>query len=257
MRNVDPSYPNHEWSVSEREVNKDLPNWSNFVKSGWRAAIDLLPDTTPRGLKLLVDGIVPAGSGLSSSSALVCSSCLAITRAYAQAAPSISRQQFASACMHAERLVGTMGGGMDQAISFLARENHGSRIDFDPLTATPCELPTDGCFVVANSLVESNKYITASSCFNVRVMECILAARLLAKTLGIASWASIRTLKSVQELSNHSKEEMVGIASRVLDQTAYTQEDLMRLLECDSLESFRTRHLVPEGCTQTSFCLKQ
>src|SRR3546814_20594053 len=82
----------------------------------------------------------------------------------------------ADACMRAERLVGTMGGGMDQAISFLGQAGHGMLIGFNPLRATPCALPNGACFVVANSLVESHKYISAGSCYNMRVIECRIAA---------------------------------------------------------------------------------
>ncbi|TRY97358.1 hypothetical protein DNTS_033004 [Danionella cerebrum] len=55
------------------------------------------------------DGSIPASSGLSSSSALVCCAGL-LTVALAET------------CAKCERYIGTEGGGMDQSISFLAEE---------------------------------------------------------------------------------------------------------------------------------------
>ena len=40
-------------------------------------------------------------------------------------------------------------------------------------------------FVIANSLVDADKYITAGSCYNKRVVECRLAARVLAGYLNL------------------------------------------------------------------------
>src|SRR3546814_16383832 len=84
-------------------------------------------------MKVLVSGEVPQGAGLSSSSALVCASCLAVAAAIAGLhSLNISRQEMADACMRSERLVGTMGGGLDQAISFLGPARHGMLIGFTP-----------------------------------------------------------------------------------------------------------------------------
>lgn len=48
-------------------------------------------------------------------------------------------------------------------------------IEFSPLRATDVKLPSGAVFVIANSCVEMNK--AATSHFNVRVMECRLAAK--------------------------------------------------------------------------------
>jgi N-acetylgalactosamine kinase len=49
-------------------------------------------------------------------------------------------------------------------------------IDFNPVRATDVALPEGGTFVIANSLTESNKAETASTNYNMRVVECRLAA---------------------------------------------------------------------------------
>ncbi len=47
-------------------------------------------------------------------------------------------------------------------------------------------------FVIAASGVEANKYATLGSGYNMRVVECRLAAVLLGKALGIEDWVQIR-----------------------------------------------------------------
>lgn len=93
-----------------------------------------------------------------------------------------------------ERYIGTQGGGMDQAIAFLAKEGNqvfiyyllifiykkcylgcAQYIEWQPLKATPIKLPNEAVFVIANSLSEANK--AATSDFNHRVLECRLASR--------------------------------------------------------------------------------
>jgi galactokinase len=69
-------------------------------------------------LQLLVDGIVPWGSGLSSSSALVVAVAIAILGAYGCTVPQPDVAAFTCDC---ERHVGVASGGMDQAISVMAR----------------------------------------------------------------------------------------------------------------------------------------
>ena len=48
-------------------------------------------------------------------------------------------------------------------------------IEFNPLRATDVRLPDGAVFVIANCCVEMNK--AASSHFNIRVVECRIAAK--------------------------------------------------------------------------------
>lgn len=69
-------------------------------------------------MQLLIHGTVPLGSGLSSSSALVVAVAVAILAAYGCRATQADVATFTCA---AERYVGVNSGGMDQAISTMAR----------------------------------------------------------------------------------------------------------------------------------------
>lgn len=71
------------------------------------------------GLNMTFGGNIPPSSGLSSSSALVCATALAVAHAYGL---SLAKEHFAEICARCEMHVGTQGGGMDQAISFLATQ---------------------------------------------------------------------------------------------------------------------------------------
>jgi N-acetylgalactosamine kinase len=135
------------------------------------------------GADLLVDGRVPMGSGLSSSSAVVCASFIAALRVTGARGIS-TREQCADATAWCERFVGVQSGGMDQAISFLGELGAAKLIRFVPMGSTTVRLPPNAVFVIANSLEESNKAITAKQNYNKRVIECRLAATLLASRAG-------------------------------------------------------------------------
>eukprot|EP00798_Chlamydomonas_sp_ICE-L_P003131 gene3131-13143_t len=140
-------------------------------------------------LEMLVDGNIPPGAGLSSSSALVCASFAAILTALAGAEviQSTPRTLIASLAAQCERYVGTEGGGMDHAISITARAGYAKFVTFNPLMTEDVIIPKGAVFMVSNSLTPSNKAEMASSQFNVRVLECRLAAAVLARLAGIIS----------------------------------------------------------------------
>ena len=127
-------------------------DWSNYVRA---AARGLLEHGVPleRGIEGTVYGDVPIASGLSSSSALVVASALALLKANgmavggegvarpAVAAPALSRLELAALMARAERFVGLEGGGMDQAACLHGVAGHALRIEFEPLRVTPVAVP--------------------------------------------------------------------------------------------------------------------
>ena len=80
---------------------------------------------------------------------------------------------------------------MDQAASVISTPNSALYISFYPtLSAEPIELPTEradhpAVFVIANSLVVSDKAVSAKTQYNLRVVETLVGARILARRLGV------------------------------------------------------------------------
>jgi galactokinase len=137
---------------------------------------------------VLVDGNVPPGGGLSSSSAFVCAALLAC--ALAGGAPRVDKRALVELAIVSERAVGVNGGGMDQSASVFSERGSATLVSFVPaLGATPVPFPDVEpplAFVVANSFVAADKHVTAPVCYNLRVVECTLAAAVLAKVFGVA-----------------------------------------------------------------------
>ena len=75
--------------------------------------------------------------------------------------------------------MGTLSGGMDQAISLLARPGHALRIDFRPVRTRAVPVPEHIAVVVGNSGVRAPKSGSARKGYNSRVTQCLEAARQL------------------------------------------------------------------------------
>lgn len=58
----------------------------------------------------------------------------------------------------------------------MAKTGFAELIDFNPIRASDVQLPPGGSFVIAHSLAESQKAVTAATNYNNRVVECRLAA---------------------------------------------------------------------------------
>ena len=80
--------------------------------------------------------------------------------------------------MQNEQRVGVNSGGMDQAASVISTPSAALYITFYPkLAADPTPLPAGAVFVIANSLVVSDKAVTAKFNYNLRVVETLAGAR--------------------------------------------------------------------------------
>ncbi len=141
-------------------------------------------------------GDIPAEAGLSSSSALVVGAFLAL-------GPAGDRRELAEEARLAERYVGTLSGGMDQAISLLGQAGHALRIDFEPLRIEPVPVPEEIVIVVAHSGVHAAKSGAAREAYNARVRECAQAARCLGaepgKTLAAVDPSSRMALDRIDD----------------------------------------------------------
>ena len=143
-------------------------DWSNYVRAAARGLLEYGVELR-RGIEGSVSGDVPIASGLSSSSALVVASALALLKANGV---EVGRMELAALMAKAERFVGLQGGGMDQAACLHGLEGHALRIEFEPLRVTPVAVPVGWRWVVASSLKRAEKSAGAREAYNERARQC-------------------------------------------------------------------------------------
>ena len=192
----------------------DQGDWSNYVRAAARGLMEY-GVRLERGIEGTVSGNVPIASGLSSSSALVVASALALLKANgvevgaegvggggrAEAGAEamgagagqgggggraggrvvLPRLELAALMARAERFVGLEGGGMDQAACLHGVAGHALRIEFEPLRVTKVAVPEGWRWVVGSSLVRAEKSGGARDEYNERARQCREALEMLAK----------------------------------------------------------------------------
>ncbi|MCC6670300.1 MAG: galactokinase [Planctomycetes bacterium] len=170
--NADPGrFPAEEIPLAALATRPPRRTWVDYVVAAARCRPPV------RGVELLVSSTVPVAAGLSSSSALVVATFLALGEAG-------DRLALAEEARLAERYVGTLSGGMDQAIALLGRPGHCVRIEFRPLRARPIAMPEELVVVVLDSGVPAPKGGAAQDGYNARVRECLAAAQALGAPAG-------------------------------------------------------------------------
>ena len=187
-------FKNGKFSVPKHgnvEIDPSTLQWTNYFKAGFRGAVGLLQkeksDFCSCGMEVLVDGTVPAGGGLSSSAAFVCASALATLRANGE--HSVPKKELVELAIVSERSVGVNSGGMDQAASVFSIRGDATSISFSPeLYAEALPFPKTEppiTFMIAQSFVAADKHVAAPEQYNLRVVECTLAAEVMAAKLGL------------------------------------------------------------------------
>lgn len=183
------------------DINTKELRWDSYVKAGYYGVLDhhFSPSEASTGenaehpvpVNLLVTGTVPPGAGLSSSSAMIVASTLAFLAVNGKldqvdGAQRLTKGDLVRMVLDNEKLVGVNNGGMDQAASIISNAASALYITFYPsLNAFPIPLPPRSVFVCANSLVVSDKAVTAKRRYNLRVVETLVGARVLARALGV------------------------------------------------------------------------
>ena len=170
-------------------------DWSNYVRAAARGLLQsglLGADLLPRGIEGTVSGDVPIAAGLSSSSALVVASALALLKANGVGVGGagasggrtvVPRLELAALMARAERFVGLEGGGMDQAACLFGEAGHALRIEFEPLRLTRVAVPKGWRWVVASSLARAEKSGGAREAYNERARQCREALGVVVKHL--------------------------------------------------------------------------
>ena len=201
VANLNPTkFPSRSFAIpapgQDLEIDANAHDWSNYFRAGLRGACGILKqkkgdDFQSVGMDILMDGSVPAGGGLSSSAAFVCASSLASVKV--NGIDKVDKTELTELAIVSERAVGVNSGGMDQAASVFAQRDSGLLIAFKPkLKASPISIPAslpgnkNLAFLIAQSFITSNKRVTGPIHYNLRVVECTLAALYLAKILRVS-----------------------------------------------------------------------
>lgn len=160
---------------------------------------------------MICTGSVPGGSGLSSSAAVIVASTLAFATMNGHNT-ALSRGRLVELAMENERRVGVNSGGMDQAASAIPPANSALYITFYPkLHAEPIALPTNAVLVVAHSMHTAEKHLTSKTNYNLRVVETLVAARVLARSLGVEVGKKEKvTLREVLQRWSGGKDDALG-----------------------------------------------
>ena len=228
-------------------------DWSNYVRA---AARGLLEHGVPlgRGIEGTVTGNVPIASGLSSSSALVVASALALLKANGVTLP---RLELAALMARAERFVGLEGGGMDQAACLHGVAGHALRIDFDSLRVIPVPVPAGWRWVVASSLVRAEKSAGARDTYNERARQCREALEKVRDVVGMERALAVGRAKIKRDSHARGSSGSIGRAADVAPRALTYRDlvavdDLARLLRharrvLGPMLFRRFRHVVTEG----------
>ncbi|KAK3148860.1 hypothetical protein QOZ80_3AG0209650 [Eleusine coracana subsp. coracana] len=240
IANVEDKYPVCVYPADpNKEIDIKNHKWGHYFMCGYKGVYEYCKSKgidlgKPVALDVVVDGTVPQGSGLSSSAAFVCSATIAIMGMLEKNFPKKEVAQFT--CL-SERHIGTQSGGMDQAISIMAKSGFAELIDFNPIHATDVQLPPGGTFVIAHCLAESKKAETAATNYNNRVVECRLAAIVLAIKLGMDTKKavdSVTTLSDVEGLcvsfaGNEGSSDPTVAVKKLLHEEPYTAEEIEKI----------------------------
>jgi galactokinase len=207
VHNIDPRFGSTAFDLSDAITPVAQGDWGNYLRAAAQAVCQ--DHSNVRGLDAVVGSDLPAAAGLSSSSALVVASALALL--HANDLP-IDRRALMGRLAQAERYVGLRGGGMDQAICLGGRAGCATHIRFDPLTLETVPMPPEWRFVVASSLVSARKSAEARAVYNRRTEECRQAVKEVAGHIGIPADTGYPAL-----LARFDTEELLAISDELLD----------------------------------------
>ena len=154
----EPPYGYREFTWTEELPPAAQADWENYLRAA--------AQTVARqwgigcGVDARVTSDLPAGAGLSSSSALLVAFVLGLLRR----TPPL--EELMDVLPEGEHFVGTRGGGMDHAAVLASRAGCATLIAFRPFSVRHIPIPADWGFLVAHSLVTAEKSGPALAAYN-------------------------------------------------------------------------------------------
>ncbi len=233
IENLDSQFPPVEFDAATQIPRDPQGSWGNYVKAAVQGILSagLVPRDRVKGMRAVCTGSVPLSAGLSSSSALVVATGLAILEANGRSSAPLA---LAEILARAERYAGMEGGGMDQTISLMGTAGHAVKIDFFPIAVKQAALPRGYVFVVCNSLVAAPKAASARDAYNRRVVECRLASAIVGSRLGVEQTPTMRLADISPSALGLPEEKVAETANRVLHETPWTLAEIARELQTSS-----------------------
>ncbi len=142
-------------------------DWGQYVKAAMARFEHFSGGKTIGGMNIMTSSDLPAGGGISSSSALfvsIAESVVALNNL------KITPERFVELCGEGEQYVGTRGGSGDHAAIKYSRLGAVTQISFSPLAkGKTAALPEDCVIAVCNSRQQANKTRGAKNIYNQRV----------------------------------------------------------------------------------------
>ena len=254
IKNTDSSFEAREFEIDSQILPYPKGDWGNYCKAAFQTLQDYLgvsetkfPSPNKRllcGMNALIDGNIPNGSGLSSSSALVVAAAFVINDFNKL---NLDKLFLAELLAAGERYVGTEGGGMDQAVSLSGKSGMVLKIDFFPLKIEYIPFPEDYVIVVCNSLVDARKSTGANLAYNQRVIECRLGTAMIKKfikmsNLNYKSLGNINLLGDLRKSEfSHLLKNVDNMLDEIFQKDDFTLAEISSFLEMDE-ETICERH---------------
>jgi galactokinase len=160
-------YDERRFQIASEIEPFEQGDWGNYVKASARILARRYGRL--RGMDMLLHSDIPVAAGLSSSSALVVGSGIALLSANDIEAPF---EELVELFPEGERYVGTRGGAMDHTICLAGKPGHALKIDFAPFAVHPTPVPPEWCFLIGHSLVRAEKSREVKEQYNERREAC-------------------------------------------------------------------------------------
>ena len=246
IKNTNSSFEDRVFEIDFQIPPYPKGDWGNYSKAAFQVLQDYLvfEKKTKRllsGVNALIDGNIPMGSGLSSSSALLVATAVVINDFNKL---NLDRLPLAELLATGERYVGTEGGGMDQATSLCGERGMVLKIDFFPLRIEQIPFPEDYLLVVCNSLVDAKKSTGANLAYNQRVVECRLGVAMIKKFIvdKYKAECDISLLGDLQKTEfAYLLRDIDNTLNEIFPKDNFTLQEISSLLRMDE-ETIRERY---------------
>lgn len=171
VENLQPTHAPVEFTTDHLPGRGPAGAWANYILAAVRELAPSVESGEPplMGFDALMSSTLPSSAGLSSSSALVVATGLALMDSNDRV---VERGELARRMARAERFVGTEGGGMDHAVVLCAEDASALFVHFAPPSTRAIAIPPGWCFLIAHSLERAEKSGAAQGEYNRRTREC-------------------------------------------------------------------------------------